>query len=224
LNRRAARVMGVLHPLRLIVENYPAGQVEQLEAVNNPEDPAAGTRMVPFDRELWIEQDDFREDPPKKYFRLSPGAEVRLRYGYVVKCTGVEKDPATGAVTAVRCMYDPATRTGTPDGRRIKGTIHWVSAAHAVPAEVRLYDLLFNAPRPDEADDWKSVLNPNSLEVLANCFVEPSLAGALPGAHYQFERTGYFAVDPDSKPGRLVFNRTVTLRDSWAKIEKAEAG
>ncbi|MBI5878248.1 MAG: glutamine--tRNA ligase/YqeY domain fusion protein [Chloroflexi bacterium] len=222
LNRRAPRVMAVLRPLKVIIENFPAGQVEQLEAVNNPEDPSAGTRMAPFTREIWIERDDFREDPPKKYFRLSPGVEVRLRYGYIIKCVGVDRDPQSGAITAVRCTYDPATRTGTPDGRKVKGTIHWVSAQHAIPAEVRLYEQLFAVPKPDEAEDWKSALNPNSLEVLSNCWVEPSLAGAAPGSHYQFERTGYFTADPDSSAGKLVFNRTVSLRDTWAKIEKAD--
>ena len=221
LNRRAPRAMAVLHPLKVVIENFPVDRVEELEAVNNPEDAAMGTRVVPFSRELWIEQDDFREDPPKKYFRLSPGVEVRLRYGYVVRCVGVERD-AAGAVTAVRCTYDPATRTGTPDGRKIKGTIHWVSAAHAVPAEVRLYDHLFLTPKPDEADDWKAHVNPQSLERLGGCFVEPSLAEAASGERFQFERTGYFAVDPDSTAGRPVFNRTVSLRDSWAKIEKSE--
>ncbi len=222
LNRRALRVMAVLRPLKVIIENYPAGQVEQLEAINNPENPAAGTRSVPFTRELWIEQDDFREDPPKKYFRLSPGVEVRLRYGYIIKCVGVDKDARSGEIAAVRCTYDPATRTGTPDGRKVKGTIHWVSAQYTLPAEVRLYEQLFNVPRPDDAEDWKSALNPRSLEVLNNCCVEPSLANAAAGSHYQFERTGYFTLDPDSSAARLVFNRTVSMRDTWAKIEKAE--
>jgi glutaminyl-tRNA synthetase len=221
LNKRAARVMAVLRPLKLIIENFPEGQTEELEAVNNPEDASMGTRTVPFTREAWIEQDDFREDPPKKYFRLSPGAEVRLRYGYVVKCTAVEHDPQSGAVAAVRCTYDPATKTGTPDGRKIKGTIHWVSAARALPAEVRLYETLFTSPKPDESEEWKKAINPNSLERLTSCYVEPSLASAAAGNRYQFERTGYFAVDPDSAPGKLVFNRTVSLRDTWGKIEKA---
>ncbi len=223
LNKRAPRMMAVLHPLKVVIENYPEGQVEELEAVNNPEDPAMGTRKVPFSREIWIEQDDFRENPPKKYFRLAPGAEVRLRYAYVIKCTGVVRDERTGQVVEVRCTYDPATRTGTPDGRKIKGTIHWVSAPHAVPAEIRLYDTLFLAPKPDEDEDWKKNINPNSLERLIHCYVEPALATAVPGNRFQFERTGYFNTDLDSKPGHLVFNRTVTLRDTWAKIEKAGA-
>jgi glutaminyl-tRNA synthetase len=193
-----------------------------MEAVNNPEDPAAGTRKVPFTRELWIEQDDFRDPAPPKYFRLSPGAEVRLRYAYVVTCTGVDRD-AAGNVIAVRATHDPATRGGEA-GRKIKGTIHWVSAAHAVEAEVRLYDTLFSAPRPDDLEDWKAGVNPASLETLIGCRVEPALADAAPHARFQFERTGYFAVDSqDSRPGRPVFNRTVGLRDTWAKIESASA-
>jgi len=224
LNRRANRVMAVLRPLRLVIENYPEGQVEELDAVNNPEDPAAGTRKLPFSRVLYIEADDFREDPPKKYFRLSPGAEVRLRYGYFVRCTGVTKNPS-GQVTEVRCTYDPATRGGdAPDGRRVKGTIHWVSAQHAIPAEVRLYDHLFAKANPsDDKDglDWKAHLNPASLERVPDAKVEPGLAGAKPGTRYQFERVGYFTVDPDSRKGGLVFNRTVGLRDTWAKIEKS---
>jgi glutaminyl-tRNA synthetase len=224
LNRRANRVMAVLRPLRLVIENYPEGQVEELDAVNNPEDPAAGTRKLPFSRVLYIEAEDFREDPPKKYFRLSPGAEVRLRYGYFVRCTGVTKDPS-GQVTEVRCTYDPATRGGdAPDGRRVKGTIHWVSAQHAIPAEVRLYDHLFAKANPsDDKDglDWKAHLNPASLERVPDAKVEPGLAGAKPGTRYQFERVGYFTVDPDSRKGGLVFNRTVGLRDTWAKIEKS---
>jgi glutaminyl-tRNA synthetase len=222
LNRRAPRVMAVLRPLRLVIENYPEGRVEEMEAVNNPEDAAAGTRRVPFSRVLYIERDDFREDPPRKYFRLAPGAEVRLRYAYLVTCTGVTKDERTGEVTEVRCAYDPATRGGdAPDGRRVRGTIHWVSAAHAVEAEVRLYDHLFAKPKPDEDDDWKSALSPGSLERLTGCRLEPALAGAEPASRYQFERTGYFCVDPDSSPARPVFNRTVSLRDSWAKTQKA---
>ena len=224
LNRRAPRVMGVLKPLKVVIENFPAGQVEQLDAVNNPEDPAAGTRQVPFSRELYIEQDDFREDPPKKFFRLGPGREVRLRWGYFIKCTGFKKDPATGEVIELTCTYDPATRGGNaPDGRKVQGTIHWVSAAHAVRAEVRLYEPLFSKPDPDDVppgQDWRVNLNPQSLTV-AEALVEPSLVGAAPGSIYQFERVGYFNVDPaDSAPERLVFNRTVTLKDSWAKIEK----
>jgi glutaminyl-tRNA synthetase len=223
LNRHAPRVMGALRPLKLIIENYPEGQVEELAAINNPEDPSAGARRVPFTRELWIEQDDFRETPPPKYYRLSPGVEVRLRYAYFVKCVGVEKD-AQGEVVAVRCTYDPATRGGdAPDGRKVKSTIHWVSAPHAIAAEVRLYDHLFLTPKPDEAEDWKASLNPNSLERLTDCRLEPSVQDARPGDRYQFERTGYFCVDPDSTPGRLIFDRTVSLRDTWAKIEKSSA-
>ena len=217
LNRRAPRVMAVLRPLRVVIENYPEGQVEQMEAVNNPEDPSAGTRTVPFSRVLYIEQDDFREDPPKQYFRLSPGKEVRLRYGYFITCTGVVKDERTGEVTELRCTYDPATRGGNaPDGRKVKSTIHWVSAAHAADAEVRLYETLYTHEDPNEAPE----MNPNSLEMVSSCKIEPSLAGAVPGSSYQFERLGYFCVDPDSAPQRLVFSRTVALRDTWAKIEK----
>jgi glutaminyl-tRNA synthetase len=221
LNRRAERRMAVLRPLKLIVENYPEGQVEEFEAVNNPEDPAAGTRKVPFSRVLYIEQDDFRDPPPPKYFRLSPGAEVRLRYAYVVKCTGVERD-AAGNVTAVRCTHDPATRGGDAPGRKIKGTIHWVSAAHAVDAEVRLYDTLFTTPKPDDAEDMASVLNRKSLEVLAGVKVEPALAGVAPESRFQFERLGYFCADwRDHTAAHPVFNRTVGLRDTWGKIEKS---
>ncbi len=216
--------MGVLHPLKLVIENYPEGQVEELDAVNNPEDASAGTRKVPFSRVLCIEQEDFREVPPPKYFRLSPGVEVRLRYAFFVKCIGVVKDPKTGAVTELRCTYDPATRGGdSPDGRKVKSTLHWVSAAHALEAEVRLYNPLFiqeNADDVPEGADWKAGINPNSLEVLAGCRVEPVLKGAAPGARFQFERLGYFCVDPDSAKGTLVFNRTVTLKDEWARIEK----
>jgi len=225
LNRRAPRVMGVLRPLKVVIENYPQGQVEEMEAVNNPEDPSMGVRRVPFSRELWIEQDDFRETPPPKYYRLSPGSEVRLRYAYFIRCVGVVRDERTGEVVAVRCTYDPQTRGGdAPDGRKVKSTIHWVSAAHALEAEVRLYDHLFLTPRPDEDEDWKASLNPNSLERLTGCRLEPSLQDARPGDRFQFERVGYFCVDPDSTPGHLVFNRTVSLRDTWAKIEKATAG
>jgi glutaminyl-tRNA synthetase len=224
LNRRAARVMAVLRPLRLVIDNYPEGQVEELDAVNNPEDEGMGTRKVPFSRVLYIEQDDFREVPPKKYFRLSPGQEVRLRWGYLVRCVGAVTDPKTGEVVEVHCTYDPETRGGTtPDGRKVKGTIHWVSSAHAVPAEARLYEQLFDKPNPDEVppgQDFKVGLNPKSLETVA-CYVEPSLVGAKPGERYQFERLGYFCVDPDSTDKLLVFNRTVTLRDTWAKIERA---
>jgi glutaminyl-tRNA synthetase len=220
LNKRAPRVMAVLHPLKVVIENYPEGKVEELDAVNNPEDAARGTRKVPFARELWIEQADFMENPPKKYFRLAPGAEVRLRWAYIVKCTGVVKN-ARGEIVEVRCTYDPATLGANPTDRKIKGTIHWVSAQHARPAEIRLYDHLFLSPKPDEVEDWKSQINPDSLERV-NGYVEPSLADAAPGSRYQFERTGYFGVDPDTKPGRLVFNRTVSLRDTWGKIEKQE--
>ena len=221
LNKRAERRMAVLRPLTLIVENYPEGQVEEFEAVNNPEDPSAGTRTVPFGRVLYIEQDDFRDPPPPKYFRLAPGAEVRLRYAYVVRCTGVDRD-AAGNVTAVRCTYDPATRGGDAPGRKIKGTIHWVSAAHAVDAEVRLYDTLFTTPKPDDAEDLAAVLNPRSLEVLTDVKVEPALASVAPESRFQFERLGYFCADwRDCTAGKLVFNRTVGLRDTWGKIEKA---
>ena len=217
LNRLADRVMAVLRPLRLVIDNYPEDQIEQMEAVNNPEDPSAGTRTVPFSRVLYIEQEDFREDPPKQYFRLSPGREVRLRYGYFVTCTGVVKNEK-GEVVEVHCTYDPASRGGdSPDGRKVKSTIHWVSAAHAIDAEVRLYDLLFAKEEPSEIPDD---LNPNSLEVLKGCKLEPSLRGAAPGSRFQFERLGYFCVDPDSRPEAPVFNRTVALRDTWAKIEK----
>jgi len=223
LNKRALRVMGVLRPLRVVIDNYPDGLVEQMEAVNNPEDPSAGTRNVPFSRVLYIEQEDFREDPPKQYYRLSPGREVRLRYGYFITCTSVVKDDA-GEVVEVHCTYDPATRGGdSPDGRKVKSTIHWVSASHAVDAEVRLYETLFTKEDPDdvaEGGDFTDNLNPDSLEVLANCKLEPSLAGAAPGSRYQFERLGYFCVDLDSTAQKLVLNRTVALRDTWAKIEK----
>ena len=218
LNRRAPRVLGVLRPLKVVIENYPEGQSDELDAINNPEDPDAGTRKLPFSRELYIERDDFMEDPPRKFFRLGPGREVRLRYGYFITCTDVIKD-AAGEVVELRCTYDPETRGGqAPDGRRVRGTIHWVSAEHAVDAEVRLYDHLFTSERPDDDDDFMTTLNPNSLEVVRNAKVEPSLADAVPGEKYQFERTGYFAVDPDSQPGELVFNRTVTLRSSWKKV------
>jgi glutaminyl-tRNA synthetase len=221
LNRRAQRRMAVLRPLRLVLDNYPEGQVEEMEAVNNPEDPSAGTRTVPFSRVLYIEQDDFRDPPPPKYFRLSPGAEVRLRYAYIVKCTGVVRD-AAGGIVEIRGQIDPASRGGEARGRKVKGTIHWVSAAHAVDAEVRLYDHLFARPRPDEEDDFRAALNPHSLEVLAGVKVEPSVRDAAPGERFQFERQGYFCVDArDSSPAGPVFNRTVGLRDTWAKIEKS---
>ena len=218
LNRRAPRVLAVLRPLKVVIENYPEGQVEHLDAINNPEDPDAGTRKLPFSRELYVERDDFMEDPPRKFFRLGPGREVRLRYGYFITCTDVIKDDA-GEVVELRCTYDPETRGGqAPDGRRVRGTIHWVSAEHAVDAEVRLYDHLFTSERPDDDDDFMTTLNPDSLEFIADAKVEPSLADAVPGEKYQFERIGYFAVDPNSQPGALVFNRTVTLRDSWKKV------
>jgi len=224
LNRRAQRAMAVLRPLRVVIDNYPEGRVEEMEAVNNPEDPAAGTRKVPFSRVLYIERDDFREDPPPKFFRLAPGREVRLRYAYFITCVGVVKDKKTGDVVELHCTYDPATRGGdAPDGRKVRGTLHWVSAAHALEAEVRLYEHLFTREDPmdvAEGADFKAYLNPNSLEVLTSCRVEPGLAGAAPGSRYQFERQGYFCVDPDSSTGKLVFNRTVPLRDTWAKIEK----
>jgi len=227
LNRRAPRVMGVLKPLPVVIENYPEGRVEELPAVNNPEDPGAGTRAVPFSRVLYIERDDFRENPPPKYYRLAPGREVRLRYAYFLKCVDVVKD-GRGNVVELKCTYDPATRGGdAPDGRKVKATIHWVSAAHAVPAEVRLYDRLFVKEDPDEAaegQDFLANLNPNSLEVLAGCCVEPGLAKAKIGSIYQFERQGYFCVDPDAANGKLVFNRAVSLKDEWAKIEKAQRG
>ena len=218
LNRRAPRVLAVLRPLKVVIENYPEGQSDELDAINNPEDPDAGTRTVPFSRELYIERDDFMEDPPRKFFRLGPGREVRLRYGYFITCTDVIKD-AAGEVVELRCTYDPETRGGqAPDGRRVRGTIHWVSAEHAVDAEVRLYDHLFTSERPDDDDDFMTTLNPESLETVPSAKVEPSLADAVPGEKYQFERIGYFAVDPDARPGEIVFNRTVTLRSSWKKV------
>ena len=225
-NRHAPRVMGVLRPLRIVIENFPENQTEMLEAINNPEDKTAGVRQVPFSRELYIERDDFREDPPKKFFRLAPGREVRLRYAYFIRCNEVIKNDA-GEVIELRCSYDPETRGGSaPDGRKVKGTIHWVSADDALKSELRLYDHLFDKPDPNEVDqkgdDYKSNLNPESLVTLSNCRVEPSLANANAGEVYQFERQGYFCVDTlDSKPDRLVFNRTVSLRDSWAKLERS---
>jgi glutaminyl-tRNA synthetase len=221
LNRRAPRIMGVLAPLRVVIENYPEDRTETFELVNNPEDPSAGTRPVPFSRVLYIERDDFREDPPKKFFRLSPGREVRLRGAYFITCTQVIKDPATGEIVELRCTYDPATRGGdATDGRKVKATLHWVSAAHAITATVRLYDRLFTSENPGAADDYRADLNPASLEVLDQCLLEPGVATAQPGTLFQFERLGYFCVDPDSGAGRLVFNRTVTLKDTWAKIER----
>ena len=223
LNKRALRVMSVLRPLKVVIDNYPEGQVEQMDAVNNPEDASAGIRKVPFSRVLYIERDDFRENPPKQFYRLSPGREVRLRYGYFITCTNVVKD-GRGEVVEVHCTYDPATRGGNaPDGRKVKSTIHWVSAAHAIAAEVRLYDNLFLKENPNEVEegkDWTDNLNPNSLEIVNEAKLEPSLGNAQIGTPYQFERLGYFCVDADSKPGALVFNRTVALKDTWAKVEK----
>jgi glutaminyl-tRNA synthetase len=223
LNRRAPRMMGVLRPLKVVIHNYPENQSEELEAVNNPEDPSAGTRMVPFSRELYIEREDFMENPPKKFFRLAPGREVRLRYAYFITCHEVVKDPATGEVVELHCTYDPATKGGdAPDGRKVKATLHWVSASQAVDAEVRLYDRFFTKENPDEKEDGKTFLdfiNPNSLEVLTDCKLEPALAGVLQGSSVQFERLGYFCADSrDHKAARPVFNRTVTLRDTWARI------
>jgi glutaminyl-tRNA synthetase len=221
LNRRAERRLAVLRPLRLVIENYPEGRVEEFEAVNNPEDPAAGTRTIPFSRVLYIEDEDFREVAPPKYFRLTPGAEVRLRYAYVVKCTGVVR-AADGSIAEVRGTYDPDSRGGDARGRKVRGTIHWVSADHALDAEVRLYDTLFATPKPDDADDFKTALNPRSLEVLRGAKVEPALVSVAPETRVQFERQGYFVADwKDHASGRPVFNRTVGLRDTWAKIEKA---
>ena len=223
LNKCALRVMAVLKPLRVVIDNYPADLVEEMDAINNPEDAGAGTRKVPFSKVLYIEQDDFREDPPKQFFRLAPGREVRLRYGYLITCQSVVKDEA-GNVIELHCTYDPATRGGnTPDGRKVKSTIHWVSAAHAVNTEVRLYETLFTKEDPNEVaegQDFTASLNPHSLEVLTDCKVEPGLRDATPGARYQFERMGYFCVDPDSAPGSPVFNRTIGLKDTWAKIEQ----
>lgn len=226
LNKRALRVMGVLYPLRVVIDNYPDGLVEQMEAVNNPEDASAGTRMVPFSKVLYIEREDFREDPPKQFFRLSPGREVRLRYGYFITCTGVVNNDQ-GEVVEVHCTYDPATRGGNaPDGRKVKSTIHWVSAEHAIDAEVRLYETLFTKEDPNDVPeglDFTDNLNPQSLTVIT-AKAEPSLSGAEPGGRYQFERMGYFTVDKDSTPEKLVFNRTVTLKDTWAKIEQKTPG
>jgi glutaminyl-tRNA synthetase len=224
LNKRAPRVMAVLRPLKIVLENYPEGQVEDLDAVNNPEDPAMGSRRVPFSRTLYIEQDDFREEPPKGFFRLSPGKEVRLRYAYIIKCTGVERDSSTGEIMALRCTYDPETKSGSAQsGRKVKATIHWVSAAHAVEAEVRLYDRLFTKENPDdvpEGSDWLANINAKSVERLKACRLEPCLAAAKAGDQFQFERLGYFSVDNESSSSAIVFNRSVTLRDTWAKIEK----
>ncbi|HDJ30253.1 MAG TPA: glutamine--tRNA ligase/YqeY domain fusion protein [Candidatus Acetothermia bacterium] len=225
LNKRAERRMAVLHPLKVVIDNYPDDQVEELEAINNPEDPSAGTRMVPFSKVLYIERDDFMENPVPKFYRLAPGREVRLRYAYFIRCTDVVKDEA-GNIVEIHATYDPATRGGdAPDGRKVKATLHWVSAAHAIAAEVRLYDRLFKAKNPlqvEDGKDWLDNLNPESLVVLTGCKLEPSLAEVSPGDRFQFERVGYFCVDPDSKPGRPVFNRTATLRDTWAKIKKRQ--
>jgi glutaminyl-tRNA synthetase len=220
LNKRAPRVMGVLNPLRVVIDNYPEGQAEEFEIANTPDDPSAGTRRVPFSREIFIDQEDFREEPPKKFFRLSPGREVRLRGAYFITCTSVEKNDA-GEITALHCTYDAATRGGdAPDGRKVKGTLHWVAAPTALDVEVRLYDRLFNSENPGAVEDYKSDLNPHSLDVITHAKLEPSVASARAGDRFQFERTGYFCVDPDSRDGRLVFNRTVTLKDAWAKIEQ----
>jgi glutaminyl-tRNA synthetase len=223
LNRRAARAMAVLNPLKVVIDNYPEGKEEFVDVANNPEDPSAGMRQVPFSREIYIEQDDFREVPPPKYYRLSPGKEVRLRNAYFVTAQSVTKD-AAGNVVEVHCTYDPASRGGnSPDGRKVKSTIHWVSTAHALSAEIRLYDKLFSKPDPYDLEEGQDVLdnlNPNSLEVLSTAKLEPSLAKAAPGERFQFERVGYFCVDHDSAPGKLVFNRTLPLKDAWAKIEK----
>jgi glutaminyl-tRNA synthetase len=228
LNKRTPRVMAVLQPLRVVIENYPEGQIEEVEAINNPEDASMGTRQLPFSRVLYVEGDDFREDPPRKWFRLAPGREVRLKHAYYITCVDVIKDSETGKVVELRCTYDPESRGGsTPDGRKVRGTLHWVSAAHALDATVRLYEHLFAKPDPmdvEEGSRFMESLNPNSLEILTGCKVEPSLADSEPGTRYQFLRTGYFCTDPDSVEGRLVFNRTATLRDTWAKIEKAQQG
>src|SRR5690606_14460213 len=226
LNKIAPRVMAVLRPLKVVLTNYPEGQVEEFEALINPEDPSAGTRKVPFSRELYIEQEDFMENPPNKFYRLAPGREIRLRAAYFIKCEEVVKDEE-GNIVELRCTYDPATRGGdAPDGRKVKATLHWVSAAHALEAEVRLYDTLLTIADPSQIDDDKDFtdyLNPNSLEVIEKAYIEPTVKGAEPLTRYQFERLGYFTVDPDSTPEKLVFNRTVTLKDEWAKLQKAGA-
>ena len=223
LNKSALRVLAVLNPVKVIITNYPEGKVEDLEAINNPEDPSAGTRTLPFSRELYIEQDDFREEPPPKYFRLAPGREVRLRYGYIIKCENFVKDEQTGEIREIHCTYDPETRGGyAPDGRKVQGTIHWVSANHAVDGEVRMYDRLFMVPNPNKVEEGKTYLdhmNPESLTVLKGCKLEPSLLNSKPGSQFQFERKGFFCADPDSTTGKPVFNLTVPLRDTWAKIE-----
>ncbi|MDH4187480.1 MAG: glutamine--tRNA ligase/YqeY domain fusion protein [Nitrospira sp.] len=226
LNKRAPRVMAVLRPLKVIIDNYPDSLSEELDAINNPEDPAAGTRQVPFSRVLYIEQDDFREDPPKQFFRLAPGREVRLRYAYIIKCVGVTKDPVTGDVTELHCTYDPTTKSGaSQEQRKVKATIHWVSAAHAIPAEVRLYNPLLatDLVKVPQDQDWTTHLNPSSLERITGCLIEPSLCHTTPGTRYQFERLGYFCTDPDSTANSLIFNRTVSLKDAWSKIEKTQS-
>jgi glutaminyl-tRNA synthetase len=225
LNKRSPRVMAVLRPLKVVLDNYPEGVAEELEAVNNPEDASAGTRQVPFSKVLYIEQDDFKEDPPKQFYRLAPGREVRLRYGYIIKCVGATKDPQTGAITELHCTYDPETRSGSAqEQRKVKATIHWVSASHAAQATIRLYQplLLTDQAKPVSDQDWTQTLNPHSLELLTNCRVEPSLRAAEPGSRFQFERQGYFCVDSDSSPDTLLFNRTVPLKDAWAKVAKAQ--
>jgi glutaminyl-tRNA synthetase len=225
LNKTSPRVMAVLRPLKVVIDNYPQGQVEELDAINNPEDPNAGTRKVPFSRELYIEQEDFMAEPVKKFYRLAPGREVRLRYAYFITCTDVIKDE-NGRIVELRCTYDPATRGGdAPDGRKVKSTLHWVSVEHALEAEVRLYDHLFTKEYPDDTDegeDFKSNLSPDSCQILNSCRVEPSLGNAKPLGRYQFERLGYFCVDPESSEEKLVFNRTVSLRDTWAKLQKKQ--
>jgi glutaminyl-tRNA synthetase len=227
LNARAPRVMAVLRPLKVIIDNYPEGKTEELEAVNNPEDPSTGTRRIPFSREIFIEKNDFREDPPKKFFRLAPGTEVRLKHAYFIKCERVVKDEKTGEILELHCTYDPDSRGGqSPDGRKVKGTLHWVSAPHAVGAEIRLYNNLFTKEDPNDVEegrDFTDYVNPDSLEILSSCKLEPSLKEAAPGDRFQFLRNGYFCVDPDSTEGRLIFNRTVSLRDTWAKIEKKQS-
>jgi len=225
LNKRAMRVMGVLRPLKVTIDNYPEGQVEDLDAINNPEDPSMGTRKLPFSRNLFIEEDDFMEDPPKKFYRLAPGREVRLRYGYFIKCVNAVKDNS-GKVVELRCTYDPATRGGdSPDRRKVQATLHWVSASHAIKAEIRLYERLFTAEDPndvEEGKDWKDYFDPKSMETLPSCYVEPGLKNAAAGNHYQFERIGYFVVDPDTTDNKPVFNRTVPLKDEWARIQRGQ--
>jgi glutaminyl-tRNA synthetase len=219
LNKRAPRSMAVLRPLKVVLTNYPSEQLEEVDADVNPEDPSAGKRKVPFGRELWIERDDFREDPPRRFFRLSPGREVRLKYAYYITCNEIIKDPATGEVTGLRCTYDRATKGGwSRDGRKVKGTLHWICAAHARPAEFRLYDRLFTNPDPDDGPGFIANLNPRSMEKITG-YVEAAMAGVAAGSPFQFERQGYFCMDPDSSPEAMVFNRSVSLKDSWAKIE-----